>query len=1201
VPRPERALDPDSGPAAQFAAGLRELRRQAGNPGYRELSERAGYSATTLADAAGGRRLPSLPVTLAFVSACAGDRARWERHWHEAVAGHRTGDGEPVPYRGLAPFDVGDSAVFFGRRTLVARLAELVADHPFLAVFGASGNGKSSLLHAGLVPALAPDGWSATLLTPGADPLSALRQALEEPAARRLVVVDQFEELFTLCSRPKLRAAFVEELLRLGDTGLAHVVVAVRADFYARCGELPELAEAMTAASVPIGTPGDEELREVVTGPAAVAGLTVERALIAQILADAAGQPGALPLVSHALLETCRQRRGDILTLAGYQAAGGVTGAVANTAEAVYRRIDEAHQDSVRQVLLRLVVLGEGTDDTRRRVRRDELDLPGAAEVLDELARARLIVRGGAGGIDGDSDTVEIAHEALIRSWPRLHGWLNEDREALRTRRQVTEATHAWLALQRGARLAMAREYSGRAELTPPERDFLDAGLAAQEAERQAELAVRERERRRTRQLRRLVGALVAMLVVTLGSGAFAVAGWRRAVTENRQMQSRDLAAEALRLCATDVPLAIRRAVAGYTAAPTTEAIGALLSLAGRRAYAGRLVQVAPVKAVAFAPDGATLAAAGQDGTVSLWDVAARRRLAQWEVSKGAIRAVAFTPDGHRLAAAGLDGRVHVWDVAGRVPVWDLATAAESVEAVAFSPDGRILAASGSDHRVLLWDLPSGRSAGALPAGGKASDLAFFPDSGRLATTGDDGRVTVWDVRTRTVVATYDTGTPTVHAVAVSPDGNWLAAGGDSRDISLWQVEGERRTAVLHGQNGAIRSLSFTPDSTRLVSAAADQQAMVWEVARGQKLTSLSGHTSSLNAVTVSPDGHTVAAAGDDRWTLIWDLAGPPGLGNTAPVNGLAVDAAGTTYSSAADGSVLAWREAANTGDPGTGSSIRSLVAGGVPATGIAIRSDGRLIAEGRTNDTITLLDPADGRTVATLTGHVDQVRAVAFAPTGTLLASGGADRTVRLWRDGRAVTVLVAPRRVNTIAFSPDGRMLASGGQAGSIVLWDPVTGTRSGSLPAASADILDLAISPDGRWLAAAAGTGDILVYNLTTGGGPTVLHGHSGPAQAVAFSPDGQLLASGGLDQTVRLWSVPSGSARRAASVWPQRAVLTGHRNGVQRLAWAPDGRLISGGVDQTLITWTTTPATAVTQLCATLRTSFPDEPHSECDKP
>ncbi|MFD9281913.1 hypothetical protein ACFWD7_32315 [Streptomyces mirabilis] len=513
--RSENPLDPTAGPVQRFAHALRVLRREAGSPTYREMARRADYSAPTLSGAAAGERMPSLPVALAYVAACGGDPEEWEARWQalaqEASALSVAGDEDkPAPYRGLARFGTEDGDLFFGRDQLVADLVELTRKERFVALVGASGSGKSSLLRAGLVPALhdldAADGRPAAIriCAPGPTPLTT-HGALLTPVdadGDTVLVVDQFEEIFTLCQNPLERAEFIRGLLRArsndpgdsgdfdrsGDTGATdtssacdsrlRVVIAVRADFYGRCAAHHELVEALNAATLLVGPMAPEQVRETIVGPAAAGRLVVERALTARILSDVAQEPGALPLMSHALLELWRRRKGRTLTLEAYDAIGGMQGAVGHTAEEVFAGFTPAQTELARAMLLRLITPGDGAPDTRRPADRAELVRSAEAEtVLEALVRARLLTVDGTG--------VDLTHEALITAWPRLRAWVESGRERLRLQRHLTESAREWEqldrdpgALYRGARLLAARAAfmeadSTAADLTPIEREFL--------------------------------------------------------------------------------------------------------------------------------------------------------------------------------------------------------------------------------------------------------------------------------------------------------------------------------------------------------------------------------------------------------------------------------------------------------------------------------------------------------------------------------------------------------------------------------------------------------------------------------------------------------------------------------------------------------------------------------------------------------
>ena len=496
--RSEKSLDPAAGPVERFAHELRELRRRAGSPTYREMARRAGYSAPTLSSAAAGERLPSLPVALAYVNACGGRGEEWEPRWRElteelAVLPTVRDEDEPAPFRGLARFEAEDGALFFGREQLVDNLVGLIRKHRFVALVGASGSGKSSLLRAGLVPALRSlgeeDGRPAAIriCAPGVSPSrshGALLRPLESDADT-VLVVDQFEEVFTLCHDPVQRAEFIRGLLRSRSDApktRLRVVIAVRADFYGRCTDDHELVEALNAATLLVGPMSPEQVRDAIVKPATAGRLVVERALTARMISDVAQEPGALPLMSHALLELWRRRRARTLTLDAYETLGGVQGAVAHTAEEVFAGFTEAQTELARGMLLRLITPGEEAPDTRRPADRAELVRSEDAEaVLEALVRARLLTVDDVGA--------DLTHEALITAWPRLRAWVESDRERLRLMRRMTESAREWEqldrdpdALYRGARLLSARDaFMGTegpaSDLTPLEQEFLTASL----------------------------------------------------------------------------------------------------------------------------------------------------------------------------------------------------------------------------------------------------------------------------------------------------------------------------------------------------------------------------------------------------------------------------------------------------------------------------------------------------------------------------------------------------------------------------------------------------------------------------------------------------------------------------------------------------------------------------------------------------
>lgn len=910
MPRKERPLAEGDSLLLRFARDLRSLRERAGRPTYRELSERAHYSEAALSQAAAGQKLPSLAVTLSYVRACDGAVEEWEERWREVAADleppEPSGQGDP-PYVGLAALQPEDVNRFFGRDRLVEELLSRLARCRVVVVFGASGAGKSSVLRAGLIPRLdAP----VLLFTPGAHPFEecaihlahlagsltpplgddprALHRAVRIAApdgGELVIVVDQFEEVFTLCRDADERSRFIDALLTAAHTSNSgcRVVLGVRADFYAHCTAFPKLVGALRDGQVTVGPMTSDELRLAITQPAVRAAAAVESALLAELIAQAGRRIGVLPLLSHSLLETWRRRRGNTLTLAGYLASGGIEGALAKTAESVYGGLSAPQRRVTRDLLLRLTALGEGTEDTKRRVGRTELgDDPDTLLVLDRLAAARLISL--------DVDGVEISHESLIGAWPRLRDWLAEDREGLRLHRELTAATDTWESLYRdpgtlyrGIRLARAAEWMkgrGGAALTEREQRFLDASVDAEESER--DLA-----RRHSRRLRQAVVLLSILLISTAGAMTYALNAKRSIARQRDTALSRIVAGKATAQRKANPALAAQLSLAAYELAPTDEARASLLSSLPYP-YRQRLSgHTAHVNSVAYSDDGRTIVTASHDHTARLWDATDPHRpvsLATLSGHTDAVNAAAFRPDGRVVATASWDHTAKLWDVSGRRHPVELSTLrghTREVNAVVFTADGQTVATVSTDSTVRLWNVADPRVPHELRTLTGHTDAvvaaAFRRDGRMLATASFDHTAALWDV-TKAGPPRFLTGHhATVTWVAFSPDGTKLVSSGQDGRARIWDPDSGRQLGTLTGHSGIVRAVAFSPDGRKIATAGEDGTARLWDVSRAdgpRQIALIEAHSDRVTSVSFSPDGRSIVTGSDDGNAARWGI--PP-------------------------------------------------------------------------------------------------------------------------------------------------------------------------------------------------------------------------------------------------------------------------------------------------------------------------------------
>ncbi len=1133
-----------------------------------------------------------------------------------------------APYKGLLFFEQADADLFFGREALIKHLAERVTDLAmdasprFLAMVGASGSGKSSLVRAGLAVALQSLGWEIHIFTPTTNPMKMLAAddnlSGTQTDKNRLILVDQFEETFTLCRDEGERAEFIEKLISIaGDkSGKTRVVIALRADFYSHCSQYPLLRAAVAAEQEYIGQMTTAELRRAVEEPARRGGWEFEPGLVDILLsdigADGMGQPepGALPLLSHALLVTWERRRGRTFTIQGYRASGGVRGAIAETAESVFTdQLNQVQQNLARDIFLRLTELGEGTEDTRRRAALNELahkseEAIQLRAVLNTLAEARLITL--------NEDSAEVAHEALIREWQRLHEWLSQDREGLRLHHHLSDAAFEWEArrhdpaeLYRGARLAQIREWalSNEERLNQAERDFLAASIDLEqhealerEAQRQRELEaakeLADTQSRAAKQLRRraifLTGAFI--LAITLaGVAIFFGNRASRTATEaqaaNQIATSRELASASLINLNIDPERSILLALQAEAQADTFQAQDAL----HRAIQTSRLLKRAPAPlgecycSIAFSPDGTRLATESRDAEGQL--TTQIRDAATLEVffSKPGVWADDRWLDANYLpiAAPSVDRSstiLTVWDAAGQKVAATITLPIyfdDNAPFIDISPDRtKVAAVSSTDlGNLSVFDMATGQQLPRLgkPGYGYNTMLRFSPDSRTLLTIGaltdDNQEVTLWDVATGGELLTVPIkGLPAL--VDFSPDGKRFAVDED-QFVRIVDIVSGQDVANLSGHTGLVEhGLQFTADGSRLASVAGDGTTRIWDAVTGQGLLTVFGDDARIKSAAFSPDGARLATlSGESVQTWTITKADPHEL--------LAVPAAldcDCMVAISPDGLQLAFFGGDNTVkimDINSGQTLLTLPESDNQVRGLAFKPDGRRLATAGADNRVHVWDLVTGKELLALVGPTAPVDRVIYSPDGARLATIDRSGEARLWDAASGQTLFTLKvfdeNRIQLsnsigIAFSPNGSSLATAG-GNFIKIWDTQTGQATLVLPLNDDKLAyAVAFSPDGKRLVVSFRGGSVNVLDTATGQKLFELTGHTGSVRHIAYSLDGTRIATASVDGTTRLWDAATGVEQLA---------LTGHTGQVTGLAFSSDGaRLATGSRDGTV---------------------------------
>jgi WD40 repeat protein/DNA-binding CsgD family transcriptional regulator len=1111
------------------------------------------------------------------------------------------------PYKGLHAFQMTDAHDFFGRDELTQKLIDKMCDddpfHRFLAIVGPSGSGKSSLVKAGLIPALwkgtlpGSEKWFVVDMMPGTHPLDKLETALIRVAANQtsqlreqlqrdergllrvadiilpgddtelVIVVDQFEEVFTLVEDESMRQQFLD-LLRIAISDVRsriRVIVTLRADYYDRPLHYPEFGELIRNRMETVLPLTAKGLERAVRGPAERVGITFEQGLVEQIVSQMNYQAGALPLLQYALTELFDRREGRLLTNQAYQDIGGAVGALANRADEIYRGLTEDGQELAHQMFMRLVTLGDGAEDTRRRATHAELlsltentDL--MEEVIDQFAGYRLL------SLDHDAETrqptVEVAHEAILREWDRLRQWLNESRDDIRQERAVSRAADDWNQhnrdtsyLLRGTRLEQINKWQQTTALvqTPLEQEFITKSLEQHEKEVQAERIRKDHEAQLEQRSRNFLRGLVAVFAIaTLIAGGLALFAF---IQRNDAIQARD--AEALALQASERSAEEFRSVA--------LAFGAQDALNNSQphvalALAQESIKIeTPPPAVRetfydisssiwiqdrlflsdvgladgeFHPDGERFITTGADGQTIVWDIETGLELQSIQREDRAFF-FAINPQGNIVVVAGPSGILQIWNLET-----DEVTEHMYYDAPAFNSDGSVMVTANfwaGVATIFIWETKTFTVVDSFEAHTDfIPNLTFSSDDSLLISVsgGWDGTVKVWDFDTHDLLRERQFGNGGIvwDAIMLSDDERILVAS-STGEVSLWDWRTDEIIWVTttHESSSAVQDIDISPDEQTFALSLNEgaAEAQLREVASGELIHAYKGHSLRVQQVDFSPDGETILSTSSDGSIIFWPTNWE-GAMQTVHVN---------------SNNLIVWHP------------TRPLIATVGTAHPTIV------------DTTIRLIDTTTGQVIHELVGHENTVRGLAFSPDGNYLISGGWDTDIYVWdiETGQQSRIVAEDEFIiMDLTMNDDGQFaIPYGERETQIVLFDYETGERIATFDGHTDQIFALEYSPDGELLYSGARNAELYQWDIETGEIIQEFVGHLEWVHHLDVNSDGGKLVSASADHTAIVWDTSTGETLMT---------LHAHTDEIIVAEFSPDDNLImTASLDGRVILW------------------------------
>ena len=1121
-----------------------------------------------------------------------------------------------IPFVGLRPFDIADYRWFHGREQEIATLLHNVCSNRFTAVVGEPSCGKSSLVRSGILTSLVKDGWKAIIAKPGSAPIAKLALALAHTTSgntkdlleactywhdtklrqstsalseiahqlipddqRLLLVIDQFEELFSYGEEVQgiERAAmeeesriFIELLLTAAsqNTGRLHVMITLRSDFIESCSDYYGLAEAVNASQYLVPLPNRNQLEEIIRRPVADAGGKMDEMLVQRLLLDVAKQTNQLSWLQHTLRRLWEVAQGEprCLREQDYHTISGMMGSHIK-AEQIATGHKQAHAEdfiTLKRVIKAITTLDGKGQVIRRTLKRSTLlglvtEAMGEKKAADDSQNRVLNVYTNAeisiiqlGTNDGPE--VDIGHEVVIRNWPRSSGkdrqlktgWLEKEREI---------DQRWWNLVHR-----------------PKIRHFNLQSLIKGSV---------------------LSLSILSAITLVAGISIFFAQTYYNKKTHQESESLNQFRAETL----ATVDYAQSLIESGHTR------LGALIALSATQksrrtndpSYANEIGVVLAnalarpieimrrghnslVYSVAFSPDGSRIVSGSSDNALRLWDANTGALIGEpLHGHDGPVNSIAFSPDGSRIVSASWDNTLRLWDANTGMAIGKPLHGHDSyVISVAFSPDGSRIVSASWDKTLRLWDANTSMAIG-KPLRGHDSlvySAAFSPDGSRIVSGSEDKTLRLWDANTGTPIGKPLRGHDReVNSVAFSPDGSRIVSGSSDKTLRLWHANtGKTIGEPLLGHDDNVYSVTFSPDGNRLVSSSWDKTLRLWDANTGMAIGEpLRGHDGPVDSVAFSPDGSRIVSGSSDGTLRLWkvntgETIGKPLYGHDSFVYSVAYSPDNSRIvSGSEDNTLRLW--GANDGEA-IGEPLRGHDG---PVNSVAFSPDGSRIASGSTDKTLRLWDANTGKAIdEPLIGHDSLVYSVGFSPDGSRIVSGSTDKTLRLW-DANTGSPIGEPLHghdgmVYSATFSHDGSRIVSGSSDKTLRLWNANTGAPIGEpLIGHDSYVISVAFSPDGSRIVSGSSDKTLRLWNANTGapiGEPLI--GHDSYVISVAFSPDGSRIVSGSSDKTLRLWDTKTGSSIGEP--------LYGHDGMVFNATFSSDSsRIVSGSSDKTLRQW------------------------------